>query len=68
MLLPYFNKNLRIIERNINQIISISYLSAKQRVIFLFGPILRPEGKDSISEYEKKYGSLTASMKIVMWE
>ena len=35
LLLPYVNKNLRILEKNINQVISIYYYSAKPKVIFL---------------------------------
>ena len=53
LLLPYVNNNSRIIEKNVNQIITKSYHSAKSRVIFLSSPLIRPGGKDPISEYWK---------------
>ena len=53
LLLPYINKNSRIIEKNINQLISKSYHSAKPRVIFTSKPLIRPGGKDPISEFKK---------------
>ena len=49
LLLLYVNKYTRIIEKNINQLISKSYYSAKPKVIFLSKPIIRPWGKDPIS-------------------
>ena len=50
-LLPYVNRNSRILEKNINQI-SKSYYLAKLRVIFLFRPLIRPGGKNPISDYK----------------
>ena len=46
-------KNSRIIEKNINQLISKAYHSAKPRVIFISRPLIRFGGKDPISEFKK---------------
>ena len=56
------NKNSRIIEININNLISKPYYSAKLIFSFLSGD------KDPISEYKKVFSftSLSASVKIVM--
>ena len=49
-LLSYVNKSWRIIEKNMNRLISKSYHLAKPRVIFLSKPVIRLGGKNSISE------------------
>ena len=51
--LPHVNKNSRVIEKDFSQLISKSYHSAKLRVIFLLRPMIRPGGKNPISEYKK---------------
>ena len=48
----------RFIERNINQLIIKAYHLVKPRLIFLSRPIIRPGGKNPISEYKKKFNSL----------
>ena len=48
LLLPYDNRNSKILEKNIKQVISKSYYSAKPRIIFLSRPMIRPRGKDPI--------------------
>ena len=53
LLLLYVNKNSRIIENKIGQLISKSKYSAKLRAIFLSKSWIRPWGKDLISEYKK---------------
>ena len=40
--MPYVNKKAWILEKNIKQVISSSYYSAKPRVISLSSPIVRP--------------------------
>ena len=45
LLLPYVNKNARILEKNINQAKIKSCYSAKLRVIFLSRPMIRPWAK-----------------------
>ena len=56
LLLPHIEKNSRIIEKNINQLLSKSYHSAKPKVVFWSRPMNRPGGKDPM--YKKKYDSL----------
>ena len=51
--MPYVNKKAGILEKNIKQVISSSYYSAKPRVIFLSSPMIRPGGKDPISKYKQ---------------
>ena len=46
--------NSRILEKKHQQSKKKSYYSAKPRVIFLSRPMIRPRGKDSISEYKEK--------------
>ena len=43
----------RILEKNIKQVISNFYCSAKPRVIFLSTLMIRPGGKDPISKYKQ---------------
>ena len=42
-------QNIRILEKNIKQVINNSYYSAKPKVHFLSNPMIRPGGKDPIS-------------------
>ena len=42
-----------IVEKNIKQVISSSYYSAKPKVIFLSSPMIRPGGKDPILKYKQ---------------
>ena len=53
LVLPYVNKNSGVLERDICQLVSRTYHSAKPIVIFVSKPMVRPGGKDPIAEFKQ---------------
>ena len=51
--LPFINKNSRILEKNVKQLIKNTYNAADPRIILTSKPLIQPSGKDPISPLNK---------------
>ena len=47
--LPFINKNSRILEKNVKQLIKNTYNAADPRFILTSKPLIQPSGKDPVS-------------------
>ena len=51
--LPFLSKRSELVEKKVKQLIRTSYFAANPRIIFTTKPIIRPNGKDPISDVNK---------------